>query len=414
MQEHLAKPHPRRGDRRPILKHPLPKPEAPHAKAFQKCPSCDVQVRTDHLDKHLAVHHAQPTSGLPTFPATVVLPKKVLPHCPECGRGIAEDHLKRHIEIFHSYQQPVLQQGALPVRKSRLARVLRECPKCGVQVREDRLEKHLARTHPPVVPTNEILRLGPESGVSARDAVGRENRSKPGADLRGNRPTTTTKAPVMPAAMGLLQCKECGHLVRPDRMRGHLSRAHPPRPVEMMIEAMRPLTLCPKCGAKVREDCMGLHFLSCHPPADDVRSFQVGAQYLPFVLLPPGTTDIGRVIEHYRKMAKNVGGGFEGRRVDSTRLEKLQSLGPIRCYVGKDSWLGYVVFEFSRSGCVVLECAIEGNATYVLFGDWKRMISHTKAEIRRRFADSYTRIVHRGEWLSRLRATLHVSRSRRA
>jgi endogenous inhibitor of DNA gyrase (YacG/DUF329 family) len=128
MQEHLAKPHPRRNDRRPILNHSLPNTDGSHAKSFQKCPICGLQVRADYLEKHLDFHHTPPT--LPTVSVSVVLPKKVLSHCPECGRGIAEDRLARHIEKFHSYQQAVLEQDALPVRKARLSKVLRECPKC--------------------------------------------------------------------------------------------------------------------------------------------------------------------------------------------------------------------------------------------------------------------------------------------
>jgi hypothetical protein len=76
-------------------------------------------------------------------------------------------------------------------------------------------------------------------------------------------------------------------------------------------------------------------------------------------------------------------------------LEQIKALKPVRCYIGKDSWLGYVVFEFTHSASVVLECPIEGNATYVLSGDWKAMVGHTKAELRHRFANRYTRIVHK-------------------
>jgi len=158
---------------------------------------------------------------------------------------------------------------------------------------------------------------------------------------------------------------------------------------------------------------MGLHFMSCHPTADQARSFRVGAHRLPFVLLPPGTSDIRQVVEHYRKISQNFPGGLNPHQIDPTRLEKIQSLRPIKCYIGKDSWLGYVVFEFSHSACVVLECPVEGNATYILFGDWKAMVSHTKAEIRHRFAASCTRIIHKGDWLFRLRATLRESRRSR-
>ena len=94
---------------------------------------------------------------------------------------------------------------------------------------------------------------------------------------------------------------------------------------------------------------------------------------LPFTLLPPGTWDIRQVVEHYHQIARHDVNGWNARDLDPTRLEKIARLRPVRCYVGKDSWTGYVVFEFSHTKQVVLECPIEGNATYVLSGDWRRM-----------------------------------------
>jgi hypothetical protein len=58
----------------------------------------------------------------------------------------------------------------------------------------------------------------------------------------------------------------------------------------------------------------------------------------------------------------------------------MASLGPLRCYIGKDFWSGYVVLEFSASDCVVLECPFEGNATYVLF--WRLEIDGEAYQIR--------------------------------
>jgi hypothetical protein len=154
---------------------------------------------------------------------------------------------------------------------------------------------------------------------------------------------------------------------------------------------------------------MDLHFRNCHPADDKSKSSQVTTERLPFVLLPPGTWDIAQVVEHYRKVSNNLAGGFNGRNIDWSRLEEIESLRPVRCYVGKESWLGYVVFEFMNSNRVVLECPIEGNATYILSGDWKAMVGHTKAEIRHDFADRYTKVVHKGDWLYRIREALHAS-----
>ncbi len=112
------------------------------------------------------------------------------------------------------------------------------------------------------------------------------------------------------------------------------------------------------------------------------------------------------VIEHYRHGSHSLPSGLSGRKIDNSRLEKIALLRPLRCYIGKETWSGYAVFEFANSNCVVLECPFEGNATYVLWGDWKAMIEHTKAEIRREFENRYTKIVHKGEWLARIREAL--------
>jgi hypothetical protein len=154
--------------------------------------------------------------------------------------------------------------------------------------------------------------------------------------------------------------------------------------------------------------------MSCHPPGNQAKSLHVPTHRLPFVLLPPGTWDIRQVVEHYRKMSHRFPAGLNGREIDRSRLEKIESLSPTRCYIGKESWLGYVVFEFMNSNRVVLECPIEGNATYILSGDWKAMVNHTKAELRREYANRYTKVVHKGCWLDRIRQALRGGRQSRA
>lgn len=402
MQEHLAKPHSRRNGRRPILKHPLPQPVTPNAKVFQECPNCGIQVRKGRLEIHLTLHRAAPEQPMPTA-------AEVRRKCPECDREMREDLLERHINIFHRYQQPVLPEGPLKRPKPLQAKVFRECPSCGIQVREDRLAKHVAQTHPQVLPTEEIPEPILEASAPARDNRPEQQIIVPSANLVRKEPAGTN-APGMPPRV-LLQCPKCGSKVREDRMQRHLSKVHPAptRPdapdatAAKALPTVRPFAACPDCGAKVREDCMGLHLVNCH---SEPRSFQPGARRLPFVLLPPGTWDIRHVVAHYRKVAKDLG-GTNRRQIDWTRLEQIKALDPVRCYIGKDSWLGYVVFEFAHSASVVLECPIEGNATYVLSGDWKAMVGHTKAELRHRFANRYTRIVHKGCWSTRIRAALH-------
>jgi hypothetical protein len=134
---------------------------------------------------------------------------------------------------------------------------------------------------------------------------------------------------------------------------------------------------------------------------------------LPFILLPPGTWDIQRVIDHYRKLAQNLSTALKGRKIDWSRLEDIKSLSPVGCHIGEDSWLGYVVFEFAGTDHVVLECPIKGNATYILPGDWKDMVGHTKREIRRESAGRYKKLVHKGDWLDLIREALRRYRHNR-
>ena len=145
---------------------------------------------------------------------------------------------------------------------------------------------------------------------------------------------------------------------------------------------------------------MDLHFKNCHTPEE------ASVARLPFVLLPPGTWQVADVVAHYRNLAPGGVAYPKPREMDFNRIARIERLRPLRCYIGKDSWLGYHLFEFAHSKRVVLECPIKGNATYVLRGNWKAMVSHTKAELRENFPHHYIKVVHKGDWLHRVRLAL--------
>jgi hypothetical protein len=133
-----------------------------------------------------------------------------------------------------------------------------------------------------------------------------------------------------------------------------------------------------------------------------VRSVPVST--VPFELLPPGEWNMDRVLRHYRRVGKSTP-FMAGRELDVTRLRTIASLHPTRCYVGKESWTGYVAFEFSKCRGVVVECPFKGNATYVIAGnDWYGALSLTKAEVRSEWR--HWRIVHSSNWLRNLKAPL--------
>ena len=127
----------------------------------------------------------------------------------------------------------------------------------------------------------------------------------------------------------------------------------------------------------------------------------------PFELLPPGNWKIDEVVEHYKRVS-STRCSFGQREIDFSRIKAIETLRPSRCYVGKECWLGYVAFEFHENGGVVLECPVKGNATYILTGNWKSMISLSKAEIRDEYRGFYQRVIHSDSWLQSLRTALRL------
>ncbi len=136
------------------------------------------------------------------------------------------------------------------------------------------------------------------------------------------------------------------------------------------------------------------------------KEFRPRVQRFPFELLPPGTWDMNDVIAHCRRAVARPNTTFQHHEIDPQRLEKIGYLRPSRCSVGKNGWQGYVLFEFSWTDRVVLECPLTGNATYVLSGNWNRMIGRTKEYLRTRYSKECTKVVHKGDWLSRIRKAL--------
>jgi hypothetical protein len=76
-----------------------------------------------------------------------------------------------------------------------------------------------------------------------------------------------------------------------------------------------------------------------------------------------------------------------------------------RGHIGSDSWEGYIIFEFPRARRVVPECPFAPNAIYVLSRQWRQLIAKSKGELREMPAHA-VKIVHKSEWLSRVRTAL--------
>jgi hypothetical protein len=180
-----------------------------------------------------------------------------------------------------------------------------------------------------------------------------------------------------------------------------------------------PIESCPKCSQRNR---IRPHSLRFKPICGNCRTdlpdpYRVGEEIwwyennipvkrLAFELLPPGSWSIDDVIAYYRREAAYFPTDLSGRAIEWQRLSGIKTLRPKECYIGTDSWLGYVVFTFGYTKRVVLECPIEGNATYVLSGNWQSMVRRTKRELREDYPNQYIKVVHKGHWLGRVQNSL--------
>lgn len=129
---------------------------------------------------------------------------------------------------------------------------------------------------------------------------------------------------------------------------------------------------------------------------------------LHFEVLPPGQWRPANIIQYYQRLARVHPTKYRERKIQKDRIREIWKLKPQTAYRGKLKWLGYVVYDFSYTDNVVLECALEGNAVYILQGSrWKSLIKFSKGEIRDNHKGLYKKVVHKQVWLPRVQAALH-------
>ena len=138
------------------------------------------------------------------------------------------------------------------------------------------------------------------------------------------------------------------------------------------------------------------------PPSSD----QVNVKRLPFRILPPGQWTSHDIVNYYKEF--QASNSKTTREIQWQRIRDIQTLKPVKTWVGEETWNGYVVYEFADTENVVLECPVDGNAVYVLKGNvWKDLIQLSKGEIKDKHQGSYRKVVHRGEWLTRTKKALY-------
>jgi hypothetical protein len=238
------------------------------------------------------------------------------------------------------------------------------CQVCKADVRSDRLARHVRDKHPAPRLADASLENTPSLQPADRLDASKDN--------SGASHATSQLAPPKPGLPPFAECKRCGRQVKQGLMDVHLEQYCPTRPGAVDVSA-----------------AAGLH-----------------VTHLPFELLPAGSWDVQHVIDYYDR--RDTRTWLRGREVDIQRIYALRSLTPIRCYVGSKMWLGYILFEFAWSTSAVLECPLTGNATYVLAGNWRARLGETKQRLRTVFSSETTKVVHKGEWLQRVRQALRT------
>jgi hypothetical protein len=291
------------------------------------------------------------------------------------------------------------------------------CPRCQcvigrsgipLQRAHERLIEHERKQHPEIYASRRLSLNENSSGVASQSV------ELPLLSLseRNLHPSASNKVD------SLTTCPDCAVPIRNRNLRRHRKRC--PSLVKA-VKTVSQLVQCPACGAHIREHKLTGHQTercpkrgtavatvasSVEPTKSDQELPLVGIpiQKLPFELLPPGSW-YADAVEYYQR-ASCPGGPLAGRQIQWDRLDKLRQLKPQKCYVGKHGWEGYSVFEFTYSVRVVLECPVEGNATYILSGDWKGVIGYSKQYLREHSRQYRARVFHRGDWLSRIDDTL--------
>ena len=92
------------------------------------------------------------------------------------------------------------------------------------------------------------------------------------------------------------------------------------------------------------------------------------------------------------------------------RLRFVDSLGPRSRYIGSPRFGNYAYWVFVFASHVVAECPLEGNAIYVINDtkDWRSLLGRSKRNLLTVAPDRVERIVHNGDWKTKLRVILQV------
>lgn len=120
-------------------------------------------------------------------------------------------------------------------------------------------------------------------------------------------------------------------------------------------------------------------------------------------ILPPGRQPWEQIKSAVESVVRKAPKG--NWPVIEYRIAEIHKYGPTFCAIGNGGFHGYVVFGFPERNLYVLESTQFDNATYVFAEHWEELSKRTKAEILTAGLHK-DRIIHRGNWASRIRQLL--------
>lgn len=111
-------------------------------------------------------------------------------------------------------------------------------------------------------------------------------------------------------------------------------------------------------------------------------------------ILPPGDWPVDE------STVANLFAGKSSKAIIRERLIAAIALDPFERVIGKNEFNGYLCFRFKNNNKVLLESPYEGNAAYVLRGDWETLSKKSKWELTNIYSDFCERIIHgpSGNW----------------
>jgi len=131
---------------------------------------------------------------------------------------------------------------------------------------------------------------------------------------------------------------------------------------------------------------------------------------IPWTLLP-GTSEerFSEIVNHFKSLEDQT----SSLRYDIDRLHKVYSLNADEIYIGIEEFKGYVVFYITGIETAILECPIQGNAIYVFQKNWFKLSKLSKSALMSGQKDNILRIIHNGNWFSRLEWLINNRKNRK-